>query len=218
MSTDRPVVFLDLDGVLLDVRTRFWAVQVAAVEALGGTPLSINAYWRGRQEGRTGRELAEAGGLRPPALDHFQEEWLARIESKEFLPLDNVVPGAIEALDTLGRDRTRVLTTLRANPETLEWQLRSFGLHAHLDLVLPVNPRAGVTWEAKAGAMRECGLPLEGGWMVGDTEVDIRAGKLLGLRTIGVLSGLRGPEALQAEEPDYVLASLAEAVPAILCQ
>jgi len=46
--------------------------------------------------------------------------------------------------------------------------------------------------------------------MVGDTEADIGAGKLTGLRTAAVLSGIRNREFLLQAQPDSLLNDIRE--------
>jgi phosphoglycolate phosphatase len=43
---------------------------------------------------------------------------------------------------------------------------------------------------------------------VGDTRVDIKAGKAAGMRTIGVLTGFDDRTALEEEEPDKIIQSI----------
>jgi phosphoglycolate phosphatase-like HAD superfamily hydrolase len=45
---------------------------------------------------------------------------------------------------------------------------------------------------------------------VGDTRVDIRAGNAAGMKTVGVLTGFDGYEALENENPDAILDSIAQ--------
>lgn len=49
-------------------------------------------------------------------------------------------------------------------------------------------------------------------WMIGDRSHDIRAGRVNGTRTVGVLWGYGTPEELRVEEPDMLLGSMAELV------
>jgi phosphoglycolate phosphatase-like HAD superfamily hydrolase len=44
--------------------------------------------------------------------------------------------------------------------------------------------------------------------IVGDTEVDIRAGKAVRIKTVAVLSGIRDRAALEAEAPDAIVSDL----------
>jgi phosphoglycolate phosphatase len=41
--------------------------------------------------------------------------------------------------------------------------------------------------------------------IVGDTEIDIRTGKALGLKTVALLSGIRSHERLAEEHPDCIV-------------
>ena len=51
--------------------------------------------------------------------------------------------------------------------------------------------------------------------VIGDTEMDVRAGKEAGSITVAVTTGVKTAEQLQAERPDYIIATLFE-VPKIL--
>lgn len=65
-------------------------------------------------------------------------------------------------------------------------------------------------------ALRALDAETAQGWMVGDSTLDIQAGRAAGVRTIGALWGAREREALAASAPDYVAASPAEVVSLVL--
>jgi HAD superfamily hydrolase (TIGR01662 family) len=54
------------------------------------------------------------------------------------------------------------------------------------------------------------GVPLKKCVYVGDTRVDIRAGKAAGMKTVGVLTGFDDYGALKREKPDAILYSIAQ--------
>ena len=54
------------------------------------------------------------------------------------------------------------------------------------------------------------GAPLEKCVYVGDTRVDIRAGKAAGMKTVGVLTGFDDFDALKNELPDAIINSIAQ--------
>jgi phosphoglycolate phosphatase len=62
-----------------------------------------------------------------------------------------------------------------------------------------------VASSVKAGLLRESGWLRPGALIVGDTEVDIRAGKAVGIKTVAVTSGIRSRAALEAEGPDVIV-------------
>jgi len=51
---------------------------------------------------------------------------------------------------------------------------------------------------------------------VGDARTDIQAGKAAGMKTIGVLTGFDDHEALNRENPDSIIESIAQ-LPKIIC-
>lgn len=61
-------------------------------------------------------------------------------------------------------------------------------------------------------ALRSLERPPSRAVMVGDHPMDIKAGRSIGARTIGVLTGYSGPEALVRAGADLVIASAAEIV------
>ena len=57
---------------------------------------------------------------------------------------------------------------------------------------------------------QKLGVPPKKCVYVGDTRVDIRAGKAAGMKTVGVLTGFDDYEALKKERPDAIIDSIAQ--------
>jgi phosphoglycolate phosphatase len=114
------------------------------------------------------------------------------------------------ALQEASRRKTLVLITLRRSRSALDEQLGRLSLRASFAHVLS-DSGDGDRAHAKARLFREACGPSRG-WLVGDTETDIRAGRELGLRTAGVTFGIRTAELVRAERPDLVLESPEELV------
>ena len=53
-------------------------------------------------------------------------------------------------------------------------------------------------------------MPPERAVYVGDSRIDIRAGKAAGMKTAGVLTGMEDREALEREGPDVIIESVAD--------
>jgi phosphoglycolate phosphatase-like HAD superfamily hydrolase len=53
--------------------------------------------------------------------------------------------------------------------------------------------------------VKAMGVPPEHAVIVGDTLLDVRAGKMAGTLTVGVLTGLAGRELLEAQNPTAVV-------------
>ena len=54
-------------------------------------------------------------------------------------------------------------------------------------------------------------MPLKG-WFLGDTETDIKAGQMLGLKTAAVSFGIRTVEHIKLMEPDIIIESPSDLV------
>jgi phosphoglycolate phosphatase-like HAD superfamily hydrolase len=87
-------------------------------------------------------------------------------------------------------------------------QLDALGLRAFFDEILTAEPRGGASWRAKVDLIEASRRARPGLTILGDTEVDIRAGKALGMWTVAVTSGIRSRASLEAEHPDQIVDSL----------
>jgi phosphoglycolate phosphatase len=202
------ILFFDLDGPLLDVSPRYIALHRAL---LGESGMAGPAYWE-RKRAACPEEaiLVEIGALdRPPYL----RRRLELIETAEYLAFDRPWPWAHAILTRLSAAHPLVLVTARSRRPLLLEQLDRLGLAHFFHEVLSTAAGRRVD-EQKAALMRDYldrhGLPHEGHAIIGDTEADIGAGRLLGLRTVAVLSGIRNRELLLRAEPDYLLDDIRE--------
>lgn len=206
-----PDLYLDLDGTILDVAARNHRVHVESVRALGGeSRLSLEAFWREKRAGLTNARLLEREGL-VPRVDprRYGERFLAAIELDELQALDALLPGAREALEALAARHTLVVVTLRREREPLLRSLARLGVDRLVSDVLSASPLDAPGEHTKAALVRGRARAIVGAsWIVGDTEIDVRAGKALGLRTCAVTSGIRDEARLSLETPDLLVPHL----------
>jgi phosphoglycolate phosphatase len=206
------ILFFDLDGPLLDVSGRYCALHQALLAEVGLSGLQGSTYWEKKRSLCPEEQiLAEIGA--EAHVEAYCRRRLALIETPEFLAHDRLWPWASSTLSRLKADFALVLVTARANRNLLLQQLDRFGLAPFLDEVLS-TPAGRRVDEQKAALIRDYlerrGQPAAGCWMIGDTEADVGAGRLLGLRTAAVLSGIRTRELLLRAEPDFLLDDIRE--------
>lgn len=208
-ETDRrPTLFLDCDGVLLDVSERYYRVHCEILGRPDGGGLGKAPFWelkRGRRPMGDVLAACEAGGMSEAT---YRALWIERIEADAYLGLDRPLPGVREALADLAKARPLVVVSLRQRPEGLLGQLGALGLSQFFRDVLVASPVGGEGWEAKLGLLRASGRVGPGAAIVGDTEIDIRAGKAAGLRTVAALGGIRSRALLERERPDAIIEGL----------
>lgn len=204
-------IFIDLDGPILDVSEKYYQVYRSVVLTLGGRPLGKNRYWHLKRNKFSLPKLLEMSAIygdKNTLL--FKSHWLSLIERKAFLAYDKPWPHIKGLLRCLKNRYRLVLATLRRRKPNLDWQLERFELGSYFNLVLCQNGNQG-GWMDKYKLIKESGVLEASSVLVGDTEIDILAGRRLGIKTIALLCGLRCRDVLALYKPDYILSSLNEA-------
>lgn len=120
-------------------------------------------------------------------------------------------PGVKPTLESLKERGVKIgIVTGRKSQGERKWlELRRLNIHQSVGIMVtgaeaPAKPAPdGVT-----KCMKELGLSPEECVFVGDSIVDIMAGKRAGVRTIAVCTGVAGKEPLAELGPDYVLDDL----------
>ena len=207
ISSGRPVVVFDLDGTLVDVAARDYAVYRDVLVDNGLTPLPIERYWPLRRE-RT--ELAALLAHSVPSAVSYVPEFVARrgerYELSRYLALDAVFPDVPGTLTTLRQRYACVLITSRKDPLATGRQLEALGLDAYFDAVhVADNDKASVV-RTLAGIVM----------IVGDTEHDIRLAAEHAHPSFAVTTGIRSRRLLADAGPTHLADCLADLV-TILC-
>lgn len=120
-----------------------------------------------------------------------------------------VYPDAEETLAHL-KNRGIRLAILSAHPEyNLKKEADTYGLFDYFDLIVG-------DCRDKAQGLKELATMLSAepthALYIGDTIYDIRAAKEAGMHSAGITTGYHTPDAIEAEEPDYLLTSLSELI------
>lgn len=203
------VIFFDLDGTLLDIRQRFHRLHTNCLTQLNGMPLPLDQYWQLKQAKTSEADILKVNRNEDllPAYEAMRKE---QIEAIDYLQMDDYWDGMTLYLHSLGEKFDLAIVTLRNDPATLLWQVENLGLNDFFPAILFPEPgdQSAVRHETKVNMVRRhFGSRQLSGWFVGDTEVDILAGKALGLKTCAVTFGLRNAGVMSALQPDFLAQS-----------
>jgi len=137
-------------------------------------------------------------------------DWMARKNHKKphkFL----LIPGTAEMLDELSKRYPLAVVSAR-DTRTTELFLDQFGLRKYFKCIATAQtckhtkPFADpILWAAE-----QMGVPAEACLMVGDTPVDMRAGRNAATQTVGVLCGFGEEWELRKYEADMILTTTSE--------
>jgi HAD superfamily hydrolase (TIGR01509 family) len=133
------------------------------------------------------------------------KDWIVRLSKKETRPFQ-LVPGTTEMLETLSKRYPLSVVSARDTRTTMVF-LDQFNLVPYFKCIATdqtcthTKPFPDpVLWAA-----REMGVLPEACLMVGDTSVDIRAGKAAGAQTVGVLCGFGEEAELRQHHADLII-------------
>jgi phosphoglycolate phosphatase-like HAD superfamily hydrolase len=201
ISSGKPVVVFDLDGTLVDVALRDFAVYRDLLLEDGLTPLSFERYWPLRREAT---ELPAVLAYSSPApmvyLPDFVSRRSARYETPPYLQMDTLLPGVARTLAAVGERYDCVLITSRADAVGTGQQLSALGMPAYFCAVHIANGDKAAVLRTLAGVVL----------VVGDTEHDVRLACNHGYPSFAVTTGMRSRRFLASVSPTYIADRLSD--------
>ena len=205
----------DLDGTLIDSVKIYYRIVQAVLDKLQLPGVSAGEIQKANQNGTFLWEK-----LFPASMfaDHPQlkdEAWdIARqIAPKMFNGRVQMLPGAQEILHQIAAQGFKMAVVTATPRQNMHAKLKPLAESGTLQLLQEIIT-ADDTAKKKPAAdpLLECSrrlaIDVEKCVYVGDTRIDIRAGKAAGTGTIGVLTGFDTHEMLAEEQPDAIIDSL----------
>ena len=202
-------ILLDLDGTIVDSRGAYVDAARTACQAFGLKIPNLKAALEipRRLEQQQSLDIITGTGAAG-----FLEVYLKRfyaITTEKTKPFPNIE----KTLRDLSRKARLALITMRFVPKsTVVAELRHFGLAEYFAYVVTAldTPNPKPSPEALVKAVRLLHVKSCDCMVVGDSIMDVRAGKAAGITTVGVLSGLFSREELACENPDLILNNVAK--------
>ena len=198
---------LDLDGTLVDSSAAYLEAAKTAFAAIGremNVETSKEIPRRLEQYHSLGSLIDEAS--QPKFLKAYLGAYYRATATKT-----RVMPGIHETLQRLSQKTRLALLTMRFVPkESVIAELGQLGLAEHFQFVMTAldtcHPKPSP--EPLIECARQLGVQTKDCVVVGDSVVDVRAGKKVGARTIAVSSGIFTAQELEKENPDLILKSI----------
>lgn len=191
-------VIFDLDGTLIDSRLRLYRLFQKLVP---DSKLTFEAYWEFKRN-RISNEiiLAKEFGFDVGRIDQFLSQWMGKIETPEFLVLDQNFTSMHETLERLQREATLYVCTARQTKKPVIDQLDRLGILTYFEDIMVTEQR-----RSKAELISLIAGLGSQDWFIGDTGLDIQVGQALGIKTCAVLTGFLNEASLRQYTPDLVL-------------
>ena len=216
MITAEAVIF-DLDCTLVDTLKRFFDVFNELLEERGDKPLSWDDFFMHYVDDTLDDVVVSPSNKRrEERLHEFWLEFLRRYRDGD--PGSKLIPGVKEVLGQLHRAGVpiAVITSCIVPVKKVRKELASFGLNKFVNVVATGHDVARELEEghhfSKVEILRlaagRLGVDPQQCVVVGDYWNDIRDGRVLGARTVAVLTGLMRLELLKKFKPDAIIESV----------
>ncbi|UCE33712.1 MAG: HAD family hydrolase [Deltaproteobacteria bacterium] len=209
-------VIFDLDQTLIDSLQAFTEAFNKGIEHLGLDPVGKEMVASFLDNGwRMEKMLSEAF----PSV-FFEEETRKQCQDEirkaylELEPTKVILKSGVErTLRSLREKGVKIgIVTGRMTKGDGKWlELRRLNIHQYIDaMVTAAEAPSKPAPDGLISCAKALGLSTGECVYVGDSRLDIRAGKEAGLLTVGILTGVAGKELLIKEGPDYILGEVSE--------
>jgi beta-phosphoglucomutase-like phosphatase (HAD superfamily) len=218
--SDVKSVMFDLDGTLIDSVPVYYRLMESILDAVGLPPVPKPVVAEFMVRGRDALEL-----MIPAEMADRKEELInrcirvgRRMSWNMFRDEVQVIPGVRKLFSVIGRRSIPigvVTSTERSNIDRKLTPLARNGIKGTLSAVVAIEdaPRRKPAPDPLIVCAEQLAVPPRDCLYVGDSHVDIRAGRAAGMLTVGVLTGLDDWETLAQESPTMILGSVADLIP-----
>ncbi len=197
-------ILFDLDGTIVDSREAYLEAANTAFEALEQKPLENKAALEIPKRLEQGLPIEDLVGTNVKTFLNIYLRTYYSVTKTKTKP----VPNVRTTLTALSNKAKLALITMRFVPKaSIIEELESFGLAEFFTYVVTAldTHRPKPSPEALIKAVKTLDINVCDCVIVGDSVVDIRAGKASGAVTVAVLSGLFSREELAKENPDFII-------------
>jgi HAD superfamily hydrolase (TIGR01509 family) len=197
-------ILFDLDGTIVDSRDAYLEAAKTAFQAMGLEPPTM----------QTALQIPKRLEQNLPIddLTHTDTTHFLGVYLKTFYAITAVkakpIPNIHATLENLRQKAKLVLITMRNVPKaTVAKELQQFGLAQYFTYILTAQDthKPKPSPEALIKALKVIDVQICDCLIVGDSVIDINAGKAAGAKTIAVLSGLYTKQELAKLNPDLIL-------------
>ncbi|MEM2001338.1 MAG: HAD-IA family hydrolase [Candidatus Methanomethylicaceae archaeon] len=203
-------IVFDLDGTLVDSVDSIWRASDYVLRSNGYRGLDREDVVKVMGKTIFDLFLSVEPRLSPQEQHKLFEEY--RRTYMNFIEHTKLIPKVREILLFLRSRRLKMAVVTTKSRENAEKILSFFGIRSFFDLVIGFEdvrehkPSAEPIMRAAEGL----GLQASELVVVGDTEVDIRAGREAGALTVAVKTGVTPLEKIIAESPNFLIESVSD--------
>lgn len=207
-------IYIDFDGTIVDVYERYFGVLQSFINKTSPGQMHFNSFIKLKKSGLKDHEVAnKLTGINDFNIEKYVKYKTSHIESLNWLSKDKLIGNFEQFVSKChDMDYNISLLTQRRNPTNLQIQLEKFNIHNLFKDIIVVTPKDGQN--VKYEYLREIVHSKSGAIIIGDSNEEINAGNILGLRTFHVQTGLYDSSGIS--ENTYFLNRYDDVIPHLL--
>ena len=210
-------VLFDLDGTLLDSIWIYYDIVDIVFEKLELPPVPKERFVEAAKDGDFEWDYVLPADMkdRKEELIKAATDLIYDIYPDMFAKKLKIVPGADTILSNIHQDGMKIGIVTSTPEEGMSYKrhiLKKTGMDKLIEVLITADD---VQHKKPAGeplivCSQKLGIAPEKSVYVGDSRIDVKAGKAAGMKTIGVLTGFDDLKTLGREEPDAIIDSVAD--------
>ncbi len=205
----------DLDGTIIDSVGIYHRIVDATLDRLGLPPVSMARLRDAAENEDFDWQKVFPEEIDTANTDLVETAWkvVEEISPHMFSDAVELIPGTADILTRVAKSGLTIAIVTSTPQKSLPPKivpLVDAGIHHFFDEIITSDDttRRKPAADPLIECLKRLGIAPEESVYVGDTRVDIKAGKAAGTKTIGVLTGFDDFESLQGEHPDAIIASI----------
>lgn len=207
-------IYIDFDGTIVDVYERYFGVLQSFINKTSPGQMHFNSFIKLKRSGLKDHEIAnKLTVINDFNIEKYVKYKTSHIESLNWLSKDKLI-GNFEQFISKCHDMNYSvsLLTQRRNPINLYIQLEKLNIYHFFDNIHVVTPKVGrnVKYELLKENIQFNSPTI----IIGDSNEEIKAGNILGLRTFYVRTGLHDSKWIS--NPTTILNSYEDVIPHLL--
>lgn len=201
---DKDKIFLDLDGTLINIDGRWYALHADLSKKYEAKPIQKQKYLVMKKSGIPESEIMNKSDIKKDYLNKYLRERIEKIESKEYLKFDKLKNGARQFLKKLQLNYEIILLTNRKNRLDCLGELQKLKIFNFFDRLYTLRKYS-----------KEQVLKLEktnNSIYVGDTLDDYKLAVNLGVKPFILTDGARSRESMHGIGRVFLFNNLKEII------
>lgn len=212
MSKKFEAALFDIDGTILDAEQFVFQAFRHSLMTHRGREITMDDF-----SSVVGKPLEECYFLLEPDCDSKRLAQAHKEFQENNLHLSVPFANSVSVLKKLSKSGVKIAAVTTRGTNTLNKTLELAGILSYFDAVISADDVTNHKPhpEPVLKALEILLILPQSAVMIGDTDVDILAGRQAGTKTIGATYGFHG-EKVRESNPDYVIGDISEVLPLIL--